>query len=75
MRGMLATIQFRVFCLPVSNLRTLSLTLKEEHRLGALENRVVRRIFEPKREEEVGGWRRLQSERLHNFYASPNILE
>jgi hypothetical protein len=34
------------------------------------ENRVLRRIFEPKREEVVGGWRRLQNEELHKFYAS-----
>jgi hypothetical protein len=35
-----------------------SLTLGEEHRLRVFENRVLRRIFGPKREEVVGGWRR-----------------
>jgi hypothetical protein len=37
------------------------------------ENRVLRRIFEPKRVEFAGGWRRLHNEELHNLYASPNI--
>jgi hypothetical protein len=38
------------------------------------ESRVVRRIFEPKREEVAGGWRRLHNEELRNLYASPNIV-
>jgi hypothetical protein len=38
------------------------------------ENRALRRISGPKREEVVGGWRRLHNEELHNFYASPNII-
>jgi hypothetical protein len=38
------------------------------------ENGVLRRIFEPKGEEVVRGWRRLLNEGLHNFYASPNII-
>jgi hypothetical protein len=37
------------------------------------ENRVVRRIYGPKRKEVAGGWRRLHNEKLHNFYSSPNI--
>jgi hypothetical protein len=36
------------------------------------ENRVLKRIFAPKREEVVGGWRRLHNEELHNLYTSPN---
>jgi hypothetical protein len=35
---------------------------------------VVRRIFEPMREEVAGGWRRLHNEELHNLYASPAII-
>jgi hypothetical protein len=38
------------------------------------ENRVLRRIFGPKREEVAGGWRRLHNEELHNLYASTNII-
>jgi hypothetical protein len=38
------------------------------------EDRVLRRIFGPKREEMTGGWRRLHREVLHNLYASPNII-
>jgi hypothetical protein len=38
------------------------------------ENRVLRKIFGPKREEVAGGWRRLHNEELHNLYASPNII-
>jgi hypothetical protein len=38
------------------------------------ENRGLRRIFGPKREEVAGGWRRLHNEELHDLYASPNII-
>jgi hypothetical protein len=38
------------------------------------ENRVLRRIFGPEREEVVGGWRRLYNEELRNLYASPKVL-
>jgi hypothetical protein len=51
-----------------------SITLREENRLRTLENRVLRRIFEPKREEVAGGWRRLHNEELHNMYTSLNII-
>jgi hypothetical protein len=50
------------------------LTLREEHRLRMHENRVLRRIFGPKREEVAGGWRRLHNEELHNLHASQNII-
>jgi hypothetical protein len=52
----------------------LSLTLREEHRLRAFENRVLRRIFGPKREEVEGGWKRLHNEELYNLYTSPFII-
>jgi hypothetical protein len=38
------------------------------------ENRALRRIFGPKREEVAGGWRRLHNEELHNWYTSINIV-
>jgi hypothetical protein len=52
---------------------TWSLTLREEHRLRVFENRVLRRIFGPKRDEVTGEWRKLQNEELHILY-SPNII-
>jgi hypothetical protein len=45
---------------------TCSLTLREEHRLRVFENRVLRKIFGPKRDEVTGGWRKLHNEELHN---------
>jgi hypothetical protein len=38
------------------------------------ENRVLRRIFDPKRDEVTGDWRKLHNEVLHNLYSSPNII-
>jgi hypothetical protein len=38
------------------------------------ENRELRRIFGPKRDEVAGDWRRLHNEELHNLYASPSII-
>jgi hypothetical protein len=53
--------------------KTWSLTLREEHRLRVFENRLLRRIFGPKREEE-GSWRKLHNDELHSRYSSPNIM-
>jgi hypothetical protein len=52
----------------------LSLTLREEHRLRVFENRVLRRIFGPKRDEVTGGWTKLHNEELHGLYSSPSIV-
>jgi hypothetical protein len=52
----------------------LSLTLREERRLRVFENRVLRRIFGPKRDEVTGGWRKLNNEELHGLYSSPSIV-
>jgi hypothetical protein len=46
---------------------TWSLTLREEHRLRVFENRVLRRIFGPKRDEVTGEWRELHNEELNNL--------
>jgi hypothetical protein len=54
---------------------TWFLTLREEHRLRVFENRVLRRIFGPKRNEVTGEWRKLNNEELHNLYSSPNIRQ
>jgi hypothetical protein len=51
---------------------TWSLTLGEE--LGVFENRVLRRIFGPKRDEVMGEWRKLHNEELHDLYSSPSII-
>jgi hypothetical protein len=54
---------------------TWSLTLREEHRLRVFENRVLRRMFGPKRDEVMGEWRKLHNEELHNLYSSPDIIK
>jgi hypothetical protein len=38
------------------------------------ENRVLRRIFGPKRDEVMGGWRKLHNEELHDLYSSPSLI-
>jgi hypothetical protein len=53
---------------------TWSLTLREEHRLRVFENRVLRRIFGPKRDEVTGEWRKLHNEEHCNLYSSPSII-
>ena len=52
---------------------TWSLTLREESRIRVFENRILRRIFGPKRDEN-GELRRLHNEELHSLYRSPNIV-
>jgi hypothetical protein len=65
---------YRTVILPVVmyGCETWSLTLGEEHRLRVFENKVLRRIFGPKRDED-GLWRKLHNE-LHSLYSSPNIV-
>jgi hypothetical protein len=48
--------------------------LRKEHRLRVFENRVLRGIFGPKRDEVTGRWRKMHNEELHNLYSSPNII-
>jgi hypothetical protein len=53
---------------------TWSVTLSEEHRLRVFEDRVLRRIFGPKRDEVTGEWRKLHKGELHNLYTIPDII-
>jgi len=67
---------YRTIVLPVVlyGCETWSLTLWEERSLRMSENRVLRRIFGPKRDEVTGEWRKLHSEELNDLYCSSNIV-
>jgi hypothetical protein len=53
---------------------TWSLTLREDHRHRVFENRVLWRIFGPKRDEVMGEWRNMHNEELRDLYSSPSII-
>jgi hypothetical protein len=67
---------YKTITLPVVlyGCETWSLTLREEHRLRVFENRILRRIFGPKKDEVSGEWRKSHNEELHNLYSSPDII-
>jgi hypothetical protein len=67
---------YNIIILPVVlyGCETWSLTLREEHRLRVFENRVLKRIFGPKRDEVTGECRKLHNEELHDLYSSPSII-
>jgi hypothetical protein len=67
---------YRTIILPVVlyGCETLSLTLREEHRLRVFENRVRRRTFGPKRDEVTRDWRKPYNVELHNLYFAPNVI-
>jgi hypothetical protein len=62
---------YRTIILPIVlyGCETWSLTLREVHRLSVFENRVLRRIFGPKRDEVTGEWRKLHNYELYNLYS------
>jgi len=53
---------------------TWSLTLREKGGLRVFENRVLRKVFGPKRDEVTGKWRKLHKEELNDLYSLPNIV-
>jgi len=67
---------YRTIILPVVlyGCETCSLTLREERRLRVFENRVLRRVFGPNRDEVTGEWKKLHNEELSNLYSLPNIV-
>ena len=67
---------YRTIILPVVlyGCETWSFTLREERRLRVYENRLLRRIFGPRRDEVTGDWRKLHNEELNDLYSSPNIF-
>jgi hypothetical protein len=67
---------YRTLILPVVlyGCETWSLTLREERRLMVFENRVLRRVFGPRRDEVTGEWRKLHNEELNELYSLPNTV-
>jgi len=65
---------YRTIILPVVLYGCEIWSLREVRRLRVFENRVLRRIFGPKRDEVTGEWRKLHNEELNNMYSSPNIV-
>jgi hypothetical protein len=53
---------------------TGSVALRKEHILRASENKALRRLFGPKRDEIIGSWRELHNEELHNLYFSSYVI-
>ena len=67
---------YRTISLPVVlyGCETWSLTLREECRLRVIENRVLQKVFGPKRDKVTGEWRKLHNEELTDLLSSPNII-
>jgi hypothetical protein len=67
---------YKIIILPVVlyGCETCSLTLREEHTPRVFENRVLRRIFGPKRDDVMGEWRKMHNGELHILYSSPDII-
>jgi len=67
---------YRTIILPVvlNGYETWSFKLREESWPRVFENRVLRRIFGPRRDEVKGDWRKLHNEEINDLYSSPNIV-
>jgi hypothetical protein len=63
----------KAIILPVTSYgcETWSVTLREERRLRVFDNRLLRRIFGPKRDEVTGKWKKFHNEELHTFVLFP----
>jgi hypothetical protein len=72
----MASLLYRTIILPIVlyGCETWSLTLREERRLRVFDNRVLRRVFGPKRYEVTEEWRKLRNEELSDLYFLPNIV-
>jgi hypothetical protein len=68
--------KYRTIILPavLYGRETWSLTLREERRLRLIENRVLRRVFGPKRDEVTCEWRKLHNEKPDDLYSSPDMF-
>jgi hypothetical protein len=67
------SIKIKTYSPVILLLLCIGVTLREEHRLRVFENRVLMKIFAPKREEVTGEWRR-HNEELYALYSSPQII-
>jgi hypothetical protein len=72
-------VQFRIYktiilLVVLYGCETWSPTLREKHTLRVFENRVLRRMFQPKRDEVTGAWRKLHNEEFYNLYSSPSVI-
>ena len=63
-----------IFPVVLYGCETWSLTLREERRLRVFENRMLRRVFGPRRDEVTGEWRKLHNEELRDLYSLPSIV-
>jgi len=72
----LKTKIYRTIILPVVlyGCETWSLTFREERRLRVFDNRMLRRVFGPKRDEVTGEWRKLHNEEPSDLYSLPSIV-
>ena len=64
-----------IFPVVLYGCETWSLTLREERRLRVFENRVLRKIFGPRRDEVRGEWRKLHNEELNDLFSPPSIVQ
>ena len=68
------SLVYRAIAYPTGRLENTDSSYKHGRRLRVFENRVLRRIFRPRRDEVTGEWRKLHNEELNDSYPSPNIV-